>query len=450
MFMGLHPVDQGHDHSHTHEHPLKSHHVVDYTYRDDAGTYQPPEPDVEGKRWWKGNLHTHTLWSDGDQFPEVVVDWYKQHNYEFLVLSDHNIIQRGEKWIDPEKNQYIQWAGGDHVLDTYLERFGDEWVETRTDNERLQVRLKPLNEFRHLFEEAGRFMLMLGEELTDEKVVHVNATNIIEYIPPQGGETVREIIENNINAVYEQRERTGQLMFPHVNHPNFRWAITAEDMVPVENLQFFEIYNGHRAVYNFGDADRPGLGRMWDILLTLRLEEKNMGIVYGIATDDAHHYEGSEHDVARPGRGWVMVRSRYLTPEHLIKALENGDFYASTGVTLKDLESGGNNGLRISIEPEEGVTYTTKFIGTRYGYDPAREPRLDEDGYPIDGVTQLYSDDIGEVLKTVEGTEASYEFTGDEIYVRAKIISSKLKENPFTEGEHEKAWVQPVVPASKQ
>jgi len=25
-------------------------------------------------RWWKGNLHTHTFWSDGDDFPEMVAE----------------------------------------------------------------------------------------------------------------------------------------------------------------------------------------------------------------------------------------------------------------------------------------------------------------------------------------------------------------------------------------
>src|ERR1044071_4135108 len=48
--------------------------------------------------WWKGNLHTHTLWSDGDDYPEMVVEWYKTNGYHFLVLSDHNITQEGEKW----------------------------------------------------------------------------------------------------------------------------------------------------------------------------------------------------------------------------------------------------------------------------------------------------------------------------------------------------------------
>ena len=48
-------------------------------------------------RWWKGNLHTHSLWSDGDDYPEMIVDWYKQHGYRFLALSDHNILLQGDK-----------------------------------------------------------------------------------------------------------------------------------------------------------------------------------------------------------------------------------------------------------------------------------------------------------------------------------------------------------------
>src|SRR5262245_48204775 len=59
-------------------------------------------------RWWKGNLHTHTLWSDGDDYPEMVADWYKQHGYNFLALSDHNILSNQERWVSVAKSK-----GGD-------------------------------------------------------------------------------------------------------------------------------------------------------------------------------------------------------------------------------------------------------------------------------------------------------------------------------------------------
>ena len=43
-------------------------------------------------RWYKGNLHTHTLNSDGDSTPDEVVRWYREHGYDFLVLTDHNVM----------------------------------------------------------------------------------------------------------------------------------------------------------------------------------------------------------------------------------------------------------------------------------------------------------------------------------------------------------------------
>ncbi len=43
-------------------------------------------------RWYKGNTHTHTLNSDGDSTPDAVVQWYREHGYQFLVLTDHNFL----------------------------------------------------------------------------------------------------------------------------------------------------------------------------------------------------------------------------------------------------------------------------------------------------------------------------------------------------------------------
>ena len=47
------------------------------------------------RKWYKGNLHTHSYWSDGDEFPEMITDWYKSAGYHFMALSDHNILAEG-------------------------------------------------------------------------------------------------------------------------------------------------------------------------------------------------------------------------------------------------------------------------------------------------------------------------------------------------------------------
>ena len=120
----------------------------------------------------------------------------------------------------------------------------------------------------------------------------------------------------------------------------------------------------------------------------------------------------------------------------------------SSGVALKDVRREPGQ-LTLAIDAEPGVTYTTEFIGTRKGYDRKSEQIFGDTGETL-RVTRHYSKDIGTVLATVPGTSASYTLTGDEIYVRARVTSSKQKADPAAaSGEFERAWTQPLVPAAK-
>ena len=395
-------------------------------------------------RWWKGNLHTHSLWSDGDDFPEMITEWYQQHGYHFLALSDHNVLQAGDKWINAT-NANVRLA-----LGKYVQRHGTNWVEQRDEKGQQLVRLKTLKEFRKRFEKPEQFLLIQSEEITDRyknAPVHINATNLREAIKPLGGDSVLEVMQNNVNAIFEQRKRTGQPMFPHLNHPNFGWGVTAEELMQVKGERFFEVYNGHPTVHSEGDATHASTDRMWDIILTRRLTELALEPLFGLATDDSHHYHTNAVGKSNSGRGWVMVRATHLTPEKLIAALEAGDFYSTSGVRLKDVRRETNR-YALEIEGEAGVTYTTQFIGTRKGFDPQNEPVRAPNGEAL-RVTHRYSADVGAVLAEVKGTSPGYTLKGDEIYVRAKIISSKIKTNPGVKGEVETAWVQPLVTGVK-
>jgi len=391
--------------------------------------------------WWKGNLHTHSLWSDGDDYPEMIMDWYKSNGYDFAVLSDHNVIQIGERWSNVAANK-----GGTTAYEKYVERFGAEWVDSRIQEGKVQVRLKPLSEYRPLFDESGKFLIIQSEELSDRYLtapIHINVTHIREPIQPQGGDSVLDVMQNNINAILAQREATGQLLMPHVNHPNFGYAITAEEFMQLRGEKFFEVYNGHPSVHNEGDKTHAGLERFWDIVLTWRLGVLDLPVMYGIATDDAHNYHEQRIGLSNAGRGWVMVRSRNLTPEHLIRAMEAGDFYASSGVTLSSVDH-DSKGISLRIQQKPDVSYTTYFIGTRQDFDATHEPFRAGDGNPV-RVTHQYHESVGQVLAQVNGIAPSYTFNGDEIYVRAKVVSNKPMSNPYKEGETECAWIQPVV-----
>ncbi len=398
---------------------------------------------LDGPCYWKGNLHSHSLWSDGDDFPEMVADWYKRHGYQFLALTEHNVLAEGERWVDVIPDNRDREA----AIKKYLARFGDSWVERRDLPGRKQVRLKPLAEFRSALEEPGRFLLVPAEEITgrwDKRPIHMNAFNLRDVVQPLSGDAVAETIRVNHRVVADQSRRIGRQLLVSLNHPNFGWGVCAEDVAPVDEVRFFEVFNGHPGVRNYGDETHADCERLWDIVLALRSGKHRLPIVYGLATDDAHGYHTFGVGKVNPGRGWVMVRAPYLSAEVLLRGLEAGDFYASTGVILRDVRRADNR-LIVSVQAEPGVKYKIQFIATMRDASLASEPRLDGEKRALP-VTRVYGPEIGKVVAESAGPEADYRLTGKELYVRAKVISDKAHPNPYQKGDVEVAWVQPVVP----
>jgi hypothetical protein len=157
--------------------------------------------------WLKGNLHTHTLQSDGDSTPAEVAAWYRDHGYQFLVITDHDKITRVAA---PEG-----------------------------------------------------LVLIPGEEVTDrleKKALHVNAIGLTRVVPPQRGKTKVEVLQRNVDAV---REAGG---IPLVNHPNFGWAFGAEELKQLYGVTLLEIASGHPYVNAEGP---PSAESMWDEMLSV-------------------------------------------------------------------------------------------------------------------------------------------------------------------------------------
>ena len=367
-------------------------------------------------KWYKGNLHTHSYWSDGDEFPEMIMQWYKDRDYQFVALSDHNIIAEGIKAKIIPQDELYQKAFRD-----YIAKYGEDWTNYRETSKGIQVQLKTLEEFRPLFEESEKFMIFKAEEVTsylDDKAVHMGAINIEKVIQPEKGETIVELIQNNLDAIKSHAEEIGRPVLQHLNHPNFTYAVTADDIKQLDGERFFEVFNGHPYVNNYGDSIHDSTEKMWD-QVNIAYHAMGKPLLLGIATDDSHHYHKFGSQWSNAGRGWVEVRAKELTPSSIINAMEAGDFYASTGVELRDVNF-ENNQLYVQIKARKGINYEIQFIGVR-------ENSMNS-----------------EILEKTEGTEATFELPEDILFVRAKIISDKLKENPYKEGDYEVAWTQPV------
>ena len=409
--------------------------------------------DAAALQWFKGNTHVHSRWSDGRDMPDMVADWYKSQGYQFLVVTDHNVIQRGVKWADVGSTPELA-----DKFEAFRAKFPAVKVATRegedpkTGKTAPQARVRPLAEYRGLFEEPGKFLLIMGEEISDacpvmikgKKVyiqIHLNAWNLAAPVPPQRGASVHETIANNVAAVAKQEAKQKQPTVTVLNHPNWGYKtpvpVPVEDFASVADLRFFEVLNGHVGdLETTGDATRLSTDRLWDVVLVVRLVRLGLPPIYGVAGDDSH-------SAGKGGAAWIVVRAASLTADALVTAVRAGDFYATNGLRLKDVQRDGNEYV-VQVDPEEGITYTIQFIGTLRGYDRNKEDAKDAQGALLPP-TERYSPEIGQVLKEVKGTQATYTPTGQELYVRAKIVSSKPPATPDSKDTPETAWTQPMI-----
>ena len=386
--------------------------------------------DQDTRSWFKGNTHTHSLWSDGNDFPEMIFDWYRSHGYDFVGMSDHNVLQEGDKWLDLESIRIRQKAVGRDAVTKAEARFGKNWLKRETRENKDGIVLKTLEECRAALEKPGEFYLLPAEEMSNSgqgNPVHINAINLDSVIEPIKDENLsaREVLRKSMKAINAHSEKTGRPILAHLNHPNFKWALTAEDLADVAEGAYFEVYNGHPGINHLGDDTRPGDEAIWDIANTIRIAELGFAPLMGVATDDSHTYHGED---VSPGRGWIMVGAEKLDGDSIVAAMHEGKFYASSGVTLDAIRHDPDKGtLSLSITPVDGVDYTTTFIGTRKGYDAAAEKT-----------------GIGEIFATVTGNEPGFTLPDDALYLRATITSSRKHPNPSFHGQMEQAWIQPV------
>jgi len=401
-----------------------------------------------GDRWYKGNTHAHSLWSDGDEFPEMVADWYKSHGYDFLAISDHDRLMVGEKWVAVDRGDRCIPSS---TVEKCRNRFGVDWLVLRSQGGNRRVKLKTFREVCGKVEEPGRFLLIQAEEISAKFLdchVHVNAINLSKAISPKKDLSVADTLAQNLDAIRQEHDPLQGPFLAHVNHPNWsEYDITPEDLAGASAARFVEICNAGPGGRHYGDATHPSVEKLWDIANTIRIAKMKAPPLYGIGADDAHHYHAFSPERANPGRAWIMVRAKALTAEALLDAMHQGDFYVSTGVTLREVAyDPKQRELKVEVQAEPDVQYTIEFVGTLEGVDPT--------GTPVEAVAngkkekrpgRTYSAEVGKILKSVQGTAATYKCTGKELYVRAVVRSDKpIRNAPAGEMQKQEAWCQPV------
>jgi hypothetical protein len=362
-----------------------------------AAAAATPQDAPARLRWFKGNTHTHTLNSDGDSTPDEVVRWYREQKYNFLVLSDHDVVTRveGLNAIYGAPAAVGQDRRPDVPTNSFLLMAGEELTDKFSPRE-----------------VAGE--TVRGRDLT-RKEIHLTALGPRHPVAPQGGATIPEVLQRDVDAI---RAASG---VPLINHPNFTWALGGSDLKGLRGVRLLEIWNGHLQTHNLGGGGHPGVEAIWDEVLS------SGTLLYGVAADDAHSFQrlGVPTAMSAPGRAWVMVRAPELSAEAIAGAMERGDFYASTGVELADYKV-SEKAITVAVKPFSRSKYDVVFIGK--GGRVLKQMPIDPD----------LSGSLPTSRLEPVAPPAVYELRGDEGYVRAKVLESNGA----------MAWTQPVmVPA---
>jgi hypothetical protein len=291
-----------------------------------------------------------------------VIRWYSAHGYDFIVFTDHNRVTRPA----PEFQGMLVFPG----------------VE-------LTQNLKSCDPE----PEAGLRCLL-----------HMNALFV------SGGPDIfwPAVLPGRRIDIYgralEVTRQMGGLAL--LNHPNFHYAADARVTIELarRGVTLLEIANEATDSNNQGDGRHRTTEQLWDEVLTAGF------MMYGVASDDAHHYYDAQEVIAKGekahlgDRGFVMVRAR-KNPTDIRAAVEQGAFYSSNGVLLDRAEM-VQGMLQVTVASHMSGRHRFRFIGKG-----------------------------GKVIASAEGREAAIRIddmaTG---YVRVVVQDERGR----------KAWVQPI------
>lgn len=273
--------------------------------------------------WLRGSTHVHAAPSgDATLDPVAVMAWYREHGYDFIVLTDHNRVTA----LDPFAHGRVA---------------GDP---------------------------EGGVLVLAGTELTYNPSactepdpppqgkcrIHVNALGVTAR--PVGRLEWADRARRDRRGMYQAALVSTRALggIAQLNHPQWHWGMTGELLTALaaDGFVAVEVSNAAFASWGDGDDSHPSVEALWDqaLLAGARL--------WAVASDDAHSYDGTGKYPA--GGGWIMVDAA-RDGDAIIDAIAAGRFYASTGVALAWAGPVGSE-LRVELAPDEPGPAVIAFI----------------------------------------------------------------------------------------
>ena len=245
-------------------------------------------------KFYKANMHIHTTVSDGKMTVEEVKAFYKENGYSIVAFTDHEVLVPHNDLADEEFLPITSyeislddgWPGGYQYIKYYhlnlYAKDRDATVSSVFSDRSIWL------------EHSRKYISKECAKVQYERHYSIEGMNDI----------IRKANEDGFLVCYNHQVWSRQ------RYP---------DYAGLKGLWGVEVFNS--GCYGDGCVQNT---QVFDDLLH---ENEN---VFPVAADDAH-------SVTACGYGWIQVKAEQLEYNTIMRALERGEFYASTGPEIYEL-----------------------------------------------------------------------------------------------------------------
>ncbi len=252
--------------------------------------------------WYRANMHSHSTLSDGHWTPEQMRDAYRQAGYSVLAISDHNVLADHSDLNLPDFLMLTATEYDIMDVDHPLPMIGA--AANPTDVRYLNtIHLNLFSKTPHPADRPARRSIW---------GVHHNCFDGTEEEKARCSVYSRDAV----NEVIRQANEAGFLV--QYNHPNWSRNVR-EDWLALRGVWSLEILNYATEMLTGGEY----CPYVYDDMLSY----VDPGIFCSMG-DDNHNGGGSDR---QSFGGSTFIGASELTYEAIIKALETGSFYCSSG-----------------------------------------------------------------------------------------------------------------------
>ncbi len=276
----------------------------------------------KNQKQYRANLHAHTRLSDGHSTPEELKNEYKKAGYSILAITDHEFPRNHSSLTDPDflmitgYEAYLR-PDSSYIYDPFTEEVHFNLFAKEPDNEALICYNK----------RACKYFAKNG---IDPDTLHrVGSERPREYSVEYANEFIRTAVANGYLVSY--------------NHPV--WSMENEERIlSYENIFSLEIDNYGAFLSN----NLEHSGALYDKMLRRRMH------VFCHGGDDNHNSAPFSSPRSDSFGAWTMILADELTYPSVIRAMESGSMYSSTGPLIHEI-SFEDGVVRVESSPAKKI-----------------------------------------------------------------------------------------------